>query len=379
MRRTVSLFLAILAGCWIGAVAVPASGEPLNVVTSVIPVAYIVEELGGERVEVHALVPPGASPHTFEPVPSDLRTLAGARVFVAIGGGFDGWSDRLLGAAPKGIEAMHLIEAPNLNPVEGEDDHHGEEKAAKEEDHHGEEKAAKKEEDHHGEEKVAKKEEDHHGEEKVAKKEEDHHGEEKAAKKEEDHHGEEKVVAKEEDHHGEEEFNPHFWLDPIRVRDVLVPVLVQGLMAADPAGKDHYEKRRKDFHQRLTALDQEIRTELGKAKTRKYIAFHAAWPYFAERYGLEKVAVVQEFGGEEPTPREVATLVRDARAAGVGAILVEPQLNPRVAQTIAAEFGAGTVVVDPVGDPGDPARDSYEDLMRFNARAFGQALQGKRN
>ena len=353
MRRTVSLFLAILAGCWIGAVAVPASGEPLNVVTSVIPVAYIVEELGGERVEVHALVPPGASPHTFEPVPSDLRTLAGARVFVAIGGGFDGWSDRLLGAAPKGIEAMHLIEAPNLNPVEGEDDHHGEEKAAKEEDHHGEEKVAKKEEDHHGEEKVAKKEEDHHGEEKVA--------------------------AKEEDHHGEEEFNPHFWLDPIRVRDALVPVLVQGLMAADPAGKDHYEKRRKDFHQRLTALDQEIRTELGKAKTRKYIAFHAAWPYFAERYGLEKVAVVQEFGGEEPTPREVATLVRDARAAGVGAILVEPQLNPRVAQTIAAEFGAGTVVVDPVGDPGDPARDSYEDLMRFNARAFGQALQGKRN
>ena len=313
MRRTVSLFLAILAGCWIGAVAVPASGEPLNVVTSVIPVAYIVEELGGERVTVHALVPPGASPHTFEPVPSDLRTLAGARVFVAIGGGFDGWSDRLLGAAPKGIEAMHLIEAPNLNPVEGEDDHHGEE------------------------------------------------------------------TAKEEDHHGEEEFNPHFWLDPIRVRDALVPVLVQGLMAADPAGKDHYEKRRKDFHQRLTALDQEIRTELDKAKTRKYIAFHAAWPYFAERYGLEKVAVVQEFGGEEPTPREVATLVRDARAAGVGAILVEPQLNPRVAQTIAAEFGAGTVVVDPVGDPGDPARDSYEDLMRFNARAFGQALQGKRN
>ncbi|MDE0214141.1 MAG: zinc ABC transporter substrate-binding protein, partial [Deltaproteobacteria bacterium] len=182
MRRTVSLFLAILAGCWIGAVAVPASGEPLNVVTSVIPVAYIVEELGGERVTVHALVPPGASPHTFEPVPSDLRTLAGARVFVAIGGGFDGWSDRLLGAAPKGIEAMHLIEAPNLNPVEGEDDHHGEE-TAKEEDHHGEEKVAKKEEDHHGEEKVAKKEEDHHGEEKVAKKEEDHHGEEKVAKK----------------------------------------------------------------------------------------------------------------------------------------------------------------------------------------------------
>jgi len=36
---------------------------------------------------------------------------------------------------------------------------------------------------------------------------------------------------------------------------------------------------------------------------------------------------------------------------------VEPQLNPRVAQTTATEFSAGTVVVDPVGDP---ARSSYE-------------------
>ena len=355
MRRLGTPFLAIVAACWISGTPALASGQPLNVVTSVIPVAYIVSELGGERVKVDALVPPGASPHTFEPVPSDLRKLARARQFIVIGGGFDAWSDKLLGAAPKGIDTLHLFEAPNLNPLEGEDDHHGEEEAAKKEDHHGEEKVAKKEEDHHGEEKVAKKEEDHHGEEKVAKKEEDDHSEEG------------------------EEFNPHFWLDPIRVRDVLVPVLTERLMAADPAGKAYYEKRRQDFHRRLTALDQEIRAELGKAKTRKYIAFHAAWPYFAERYGLEKVAVVQEFGGEEPTPREVANLVRDARAAGVGAILVEPQLNPRVAQTIAAEFGAGTVVVDPVGDPGDAARDSYEDLMRFNARAFGQALQGKRN
>ncbi len=368
MKKLGTLFLAIVAACWISGTPALASGQPMNVVTSVIPVAYIVSELGGERVKVDALVPPGASPHTFEPVPSDLRKLARARQFVVIGGGFDAWSDKLLGAAPKGIETVHLIEAPNLNPMEGEDDHHGEEEAAKKEDHDGEKKVAKKEEDHHGEEKVAKKEEDHHGEEKVAKKEEDHHGEEKVAKKEEDHHGEEG-----------EEFNPHFWLDPIRVRDVLVPVLTERLIAADPAGKAYYEKRRQDFQQRLTALDQEIRAELDKAKTRKYIAFHAAWPYFAERYGLEKVAVVQEFGGEEPTPREVATLVRDARAAGVGAILVEPQLNPRVAQTIAAEFGAGTVVVDPVGDPGDAARDSYEDLMRFNVRAFGQALQGKRN
>lgn len=359
MKRTGSRFLALVAGCWVGALPALASEPQLNVVASVIPVAYIVEELGGERVRVDALVPPGASPHTFEPVPSDLRKLARARYFIGIGGGLDAWSDKLLGAAPRGIEIVHLIEAPNLKPLEGEDDHHH---------HHGEESG--KQEDHHGEGEVAGKH-DHHGEEKVAGKE-GHHGE----AHHHDHHGE-AHAGREGEEHGE--LDPHFWLDPIRVRDALVPVLAERLAAADPAGKAYYENRRQDFHRRLTVLDQRTRAELGKAKTRKYIAFHAAWPYFAQRYDLERVAVVQEFAGEEPTPREVAGLVRDARAAGVGVILVEPQLDPRVAQTIAAEFGAGTVMVDPLGDPGDPARDSYENLIRFNARAFAQALGGKRN
>ena len=290
----------------------------MGVVTSVIPVAYIVQELGGERVRVHALVPPGASPHTFEPVPSDLRKLAQARLFVVVGGGFDAWSDKLLGAAPKGLETLTLFDAPNLKPLEGDDDHHGEEQAAKE------------------------------------------GGEKK---------GEE-----------EEELNPHFWLDPIRVRDAVVPVVVERLIAADPAGKGILRQAPGRLSPEVDSIGYvRIGRELGNAKTRKYVAFHAAWPYFAERYGLERVAVVQEFGGEEPTPREVGNLVRDARAAGVGAILVEPQLSPRVARTIAAEFGAKTVLVDPVGDPGDPARSNYEALMLFNTRAFGRALEGKRN
>lgn len=338
MKRPGSLFLAIAAGFWISVFSAFAGAQSVNIVTSVIPVAYIVQELGGERVNVAALVPPGASPHTFEPVPSNIRKLARARYFVGIGGEFDAFAERLLAAAPKGIEAVALSKAPNLDLLEAEEHHH----------HHGEHGAAEKD----------------HG----------HHGEEKAARKDEHHdHGEAKVAGEGGEEH--EEFDPHFWLDPIRVRDAVAPVVTQRLIAADPAGKDYYENRRQDFHQRLTALDQEIRAELAKAKTRKYIAFHPAWAYFAERYELEKVAVVQEFAGEEPTPREVAKLVRDARAEGVGAVLVEPQLNPRVAQTIGDEFGARTVMTDPLGDPGDAARDTYEELLQFNARAFGQALQ----
>ena len=361
MKRLAGSFLAIVAGLWIGAHPALASEAPVGVVASVLPVAYVAQELGGERVKVDVLVPPGASPHTFEPVPSDMVKLQRARLFLRVGAGLDGWSDKLRGGVSNELETITLISLPGMKPLEGGHDH----------DHGDAEKPAEKHDDHGHEEKRVEKQDDHGHEEKQAKKHDDHGHEEKRAEKHDDHG---------QDEHAEEPgegMNPHFWLDPIRVRDAMVPVIVEHLIEADPAGKEYYEKRGKDFHRRLTALDIQVRRELAKAKGRKFVAFHSAWPYFSERYNVEEVAVVQEFAGEEPTPREVAALVQGARAAGIRSILVEPQLSPRVAQTIASEFGGGTVMVDPVGDPGDPARATYEKLMLFNARAFAQALGGQ--
>lgn len=395
MKRLGVLWLMAAAICWM--VAHPAFGseKPVGVVTSVVPLAFLVGELGGERVKVDALVPPGASPHTFEPVPSDMVKLQQARYFVSVGGGFDAWFDKLLAAASDELERVTLITAPNLKPLEA-DHHHDHGHAEEKHEREHTEKHAKAEHDHgHGEKPHEQKHGHGHAEEKHGHERE--HAE-KHAKAEHDHghaekpqeHGHGHAEAKhghgekphEEGHASEghgEGHDPHFWLDPIRVRDAVLPVLVEHLVEADPAGREYYRKRADDFRQRLTALDAQIRQQLATAKGRKYVAFHKAWPYFAERYDLEEVGAVQEFAGEEPTPAEVARLVRGARAAGVRYIMVEPQFDPRVARTIANEFDAGTVVVDPLGDPGDPARSTYEGLMRFNASAFRQALGGQGN
>ena len=53
--------------------------------------------------------------------------------------------------------------------------------------------------------------------------------------------------------------------------------------------------------------------------------------------------MIEEAPGEEPTPRELAGLVARAREARVPAILIEPQLSPRIAEALAAELGAATV------------------------------------
>jgi ABC-type Zn uptake system ZnuABC Zn-binding protein ZnuA len=273
-----------------------AGAAPVEAVATVQPVALVLRAVGGDRVRVRTLVPPGASPHTFEPRPGDLKSLAGAGLFVQVGAGLDDWAARLLGAAPPALRRRVLADLPGLAPPGAPGAH-------------------------------------------------------PAA-------------------------DPHFWLDPLLVRDVLAPALAEDLAALDPAGAAEGSARLRAFQTDLTALDAEIRAILAEAPARRYVAFHNAWRWFARRYALEEVGVVHEFAGEEPGPRELARLVEAARRAGVGAILVEPQMAPRTARVIAAEYGGRTVLVDPNGDPSDPARATYADLLRWNARAFREALGG---
>lgn len=292
--------------------AAPALGtaatRPLSVVTTLHPLALIVSEIGGERVRVETLVPPGASPHAFEPAPGDVARIARARAFVRVGA-VDDWAARLAAAAPRGLTVLVLLEVPGIEPLLAPG-------AAARGGTPADAQAAGP--------------------------------------------------------------DPHVWLDPIRVRDAVLPALEALLTRLDPAGAELYQTRRAAFAARLGDLDAEIRSILAQAPGRRFVPFHRAWTYFAARYGLEELGAVEEFAGEEPTPRELAALVEAARRAGIPAVMIEPQLDDRVAKAIGAEFGARTVVVDPLGDSSDPARASYLELMRYNARAFRAALGGDR-
>lgn len=292
-RRARTRAHAVVACLWATAPCLALAEGPLRVVATIEPVAMLVRELASDEVEVATLVPPGASPHLFEPRPTDVARLVDAALVVAVGGDLDRWLAPLLGAAARRMETLFLLELPGLAPL---------------------------------------------------------------------------PVAP-----GADRRDPHVWLDPIRVRDVLAPAIAERLAALDPVGADDTAARLAAFQARLTRLDAEVRASLAGAG-RHYVAFHGAWRYFGARYGLEEVGVVEEAAGEDPTPRELARLALAARAAGVRAILVEPQLDPRIARTLAAEFGGTTVLVDPNGDPTDPARAGYEALLRWNAQAFARAL-----
>jgi manganese/iron transport system substrate-binding protein len=82
MRRTLCLFAAavLLGGAACSTSRGARTAGRLTVVTTVSPITNIVQNVGGDLIEVTGLVPEGANSHTFEPVPSDARVLAEADV-----------------------------------------------------------------------------------------------------------------------------------------------------------------------------------------------------------------------------------------------------------------------------------------------------------
>lgn len=168
--------------------------------------------------------------------------------------------------------------------------------------------------------------------------------------------------------------DPHVWLDPILVRDHVAPALARALGDVDARNRATYEKRAAEFAAELTRLDGEIGSALRAVPRRGFVAVHPAWRYFARRYGLEEVAVIEESPGKEPSAQSIARIVERARAGHVRAVLTEPQFTERTAAVIAGEIGAAVVVVDPIGGAQVSGRDSYLALMRYNLAAFLKAL-----
>lgn len=109
--------LALLAGGVVAFAQEAGSHVPLSIVVSIHPWADVVAQLGGERVTVATMLPAGASPHSFEPLPSQAAELAGASL-VIVNGGVDGWLERLLAATAPNTPTLRLMSAVDYTPIQ---------------------------------------------------------------------------------------------------------------------------------------------------------------------------------------------------------------------------------------------------------------------
>ena len=108
------LLLLFLPGCRSDS----GSGK-LQVVASIEPLAYFVERIGGDRVSVSVMVPPGGDPHSYEPTPKQMVRLGSAAMFVKAGSGVEfelNWMPRILDLN-RGLRVCDASEGVRMIPM----------------------------------------------------------------------------------------------------------------------------------------------------------------------------------------------------------------------------------------------------------------------
>lgn len=322
LRRGLGLMvLAVvgLAGCAVKPALSPVGDDVPTVVATLFPLADITRALADDVAVVVTLVPTGASPHTFELTAQKATAIERSRVIVRVGPGIDDWLTESLDLGGKQVVTA-LDTTDLLQPT-------------------------------------------------VACTDPDHQHVTEAGHA----HGAEEDDA----HHDHEGADPHVWLDPLRVRDDIAPAIAEALAKAFPNSAQAIGDRLAAVQAELTDLDVELRTVLMDLPTRAYVAVHPAWTYFDQRYDLKLVATVQEVPGQEPSMRQVLNTVEDAKRGHAGAIFTEAQSSDAMARNVADETGLPVLTLDPLGGEDVAGRDSYADLMRYNANQFAQGLSAR--
>ncbi|MBX9738356.1 MAG: zinc ABC transporter substrate-binding protein [Phycisphaerales bacterium] len=302
----------------------PAAMAPLRVVVSIPPLKGLIEPLLPAGTVVEMLVPPGVSEHGYEIPPAKLSALAKADLVVYIGMGMEPQVEKSLAKSPRAsqrvikFESVPGVVATNKpKPTAGDHDHSG-------------------------------------------------HTHDAAG-------------------NCVHEIDPHVWLDPLMalslVDEVALQLAERRISAATPslsttevraAAMSEIERDPAVVNMRKQLLDLHRRTQdtLGTAQRKTIIVAHDAFGWFAQRYGLEVVAISGLAAGE-PKPEAIRDAVNAVRAKSLTTIFIEPQLNPAAANRVAQLSGARVDTLDPLGN-GD-----YFKLMNTNLDALARALGTK--
>ena len=141
--------------------------------------------------------------------------------------------------------------------------------------------------------------------------------------------------------------DPHVWLDPVRAQ-AQVEAIRAGLAKADPANAASYAANAQAYRTKLAALDMAFATGLKQCARRDFVTTHSAFSYLARRYGLTQIPIQGIEPEAEPNPADLAALVKLAKARKVRYVFFETLVSAKLAETLAREIGAQTLVLNPV-------------------------------
>jgi zinc transport system substrate-binding protein len=164
-----------------------------------------------------------------------------------------------------------------------------------------------------------------------------------------------------------EALDPHVWLDPTRLATMATAV-------GRELGRERQAAR---LVARLHRLDRELRSGLATCRRHEIVTSHAAFGYFAQRYGLDQIALTGIAPEVEPRPRDLERLVHEVEKSRATTVFFETLVSPKLAETIAREAGVETAVLNPLEGLTSSevaAGDDYVSIMKSNLATLRAAL-----
>ena len=170
-----------------------------------------------------------------------------------------------------------------------------------------------------------------------------------------------------EEHNG----NPHLWLNPKYAVEEC-KVIADTLSEIDPSHSSYYRKNYEEYTNKILKTAENLKKEVDKLKNKNFIAFHPAYTYFAEYFGMNEVAVIEKVPGQKPTPKELISIENLIKSGKVNVLFKEPQLSSDIVNTIKEDTGIKVETLDPLG--GTKGRSSYIKLIIYDVETMKQAL-----
>lgn len=153
--------------------------------------------------------------------------------------------------------------------------------------------------------------------------------------------------------------DPHVWTSPKALK-IMAKNVFEAIQKAYPDSVKYqlnYDRLMRD----LDALDARVEEKIRQSKLSYFIVYHPALTYYARDYGIRQVAI--ENDGKEPSARQLAEIIRDARKNGIRRIFYQNQFPKSVVEIIAQDMQAEYIEIDPLDEQVIENIDRITDLI----------------
>ncbi len=304
---------------------VEVADKKIDIMVSISPLVEFVEKVGGDKVQVEEVIPPGYEPHSYELTPQQLKKISDIDLYVKAGyiEFEDAYMDKII-AQNSSMKVINGAEGVQVREIEAHSHEHDEDG-----DDHEEEADEHEDEDEH----------------------------------DEDGHDHEEEADEHEDDHEDHEIDPHTWLSTTNAK-IYIRNIYNVLVELDPDNKEYYTANKQAYEQELDKANELAKKILGEIENKKVIVYHPAFGYFLDEYGFEQISI--EIEGKEPTAAQLEELIEEAKEESVTIIFVQKQFSTYNAEIVADEIDGTVVQVDPLAKDYVQNMNSISDAIVNN-------------